>query len=367
MTIRPAEVFPPGEFIKDILTDRGWTQNDLADIIDRHPSAVADLISGKKELTANWAHNLAEAFDTSPDLWMNLESAYRLSNGGSDPDNGIRERARIYELAPVREMKRRGWIANTRDDERVEADLVEFFGVTSLADEPAYLEFAARKSGSYMPQASAAERAWVQRVVNIAASLDLPEYDAQALRKAIPSLRAAAEHIEGVESVAEILAGVGVAFVVVKHLKGTKIDGACVFVEGRPVIGMSIRYDRIDNFWFTLMHEIGHALEGTSTIDVDLMNARDNDSDQMGEEVRANDFAANALINELELSDDIAAASENQGSISLEDLAAKYRIHPGVMVGRLQHRGLLSYSQGRGYLAKVRSKVVSTVVSDGWV
>ncbi len=73
----PAEVFPPGEFIRDELEARGWTQEEFADILGRPLQTVNQIINGKKEITAETARAIAEAFGTSAELWLNLQSAPR--------------------------------------------------------------------------------------------------------------------------------------------------------------------------------------------------------------------------------------------------------------------------------------------------
>src|SRR5271166_1032637 len=73
----PAEVFPPGEFIRDELEARGWTQGDLAQIMDRSLRVVNELIAGKKPITSETARGLSTAFgDGDPLYWMRLDAAY---------------------------------------------------------------------------------------------------------------------------------------------------------------------------------------------------------------------------------------------------------------------------------------------------
>jgi len=88
----PAKVFPPGEFIRDELEARRWTQGDLAAVLRRPAPAVNEIINGRKRITAETAKELAAAFGTSPDLWLNLESTWGLSRA-KDPDPGIARRA----------------------------------------------------------------------------------------------------------------------------------------------------------------------------------------------------------------------------------------------------------------------------------
>jgi HTH-type transcriptional regulator/antitoxin HigA len=85
----PAEVFPPGEFIREELEARGWTQDDLAQIMGRPLRLVNELVNGKKQITPETARGLGDAFGTGPIYWMNLDSAFRLSQ--SDPvDSAVR-------------------------------------------------------------------------------------------------------------------------------------------------------------------------------------------------------------------------------------------------------------------------------------
>ena len=80
MSIRiPAEVFPPGEYLKDELDARNWTQVEFAEIIGKDTRLVHEIVKGKRAITPETAMILAEAFGTSPELWMNLESQYQLS------------------------------------------------------------------------------------------------------------------------------------------------------------------------------------------------------------------------------------------------------------------------------------------------
>ena len=75
----PAEVFAPGEYLREELEARGWSQQELADILDRPPRLVNELIAGKRAITPETARGLSDAFGTSAEYWMNLESQYQLS------------------------------------------------------------------------------------------------------------------------------------------------------------------------------------------------------------------------------------------------------------------------------------------------
>jgi HTH-type transcriptional regulator/antitoxin HigA len=90
----PAELFPPGELIREELRARGWTQVIFAKILGRPLQAVNEIVNGKKRITAETAKELAAAFGTSAEVWLNLESAYRLAHA-REPDAAISRRARV--------------------------------------------------------------------------------------------------------------------------------------------------------------------------------------------------------------------------------------------------------------------------------
>ena len=114
----PAEVFAPGELIREELEARGWTQVDLAEILGRPVRLVNELVAGKKQITPDTAKGLAEAFQgTDPVFWMNLDSAYRLSK--AKPVNAsVRRRSKLYSLFPVREMIKRALDRGLRQPRR---------------------------------------------------------------------------------------------------------------------------------------------------------------------------------------------------------------------------------------------------------
>jgi HTH-type transcriptional regulator/antitoxin HigA len=105
----PAEVFPPGEFIREELEERGWKQADLAMILGRPLPVVNAILSGKTGITPDTAKGLAAAFGTSPEFWLRTDAAYQLSRV-RESHGGVAQRARIYAKAPVREMIKRRWI-----------------------------------------------------------------------------------------------------------------------------------------------------------------------------------------------------------------------------------------------------------------
>ena len=72
----PAEAFPPGEYLRDELEERGWTVTEFAEIIGRPVQTVWEILDANKPITADTAQSFAEALGTGAELWLNLQTSY---------------------------------------------------------------------------------------------------------------------------------------------------------------------------------------------------------------------------------------------------------------------------------------------------
>lgn len=360
------DLLPPGEFIRDELEARNWTQEDLATILGRPLRTVNQVIAGKKAVTPQTAKELAAAFGTSPELWLNLENAYRLGLDRREQGD-VAKRARLFEIAPVKDMMKRGWICESSDTEKVEAEVKRFFGTSSLDESPAFA-CAARKATSYETQ-TPAQTAWCFRSRSLAKTMHLPLFNVKKANGALSELRQLAVDESLVSEVPALLASIGIRLVVVEHLPRSRIDGAAFWLDKKsPVIALSLRYDRIDWFWFTLMHELSHILNGdVGSIDVDLVGSRRRGSCEVSEiERRANDEASDFLVNKAELESFMIRCKPRFSKSKITQFAREQKIHPGLVVGQLQFRGEIPYSYYRDMLAPVRETLVATALTDGW-
>lgn len=365
---RPAEVFPPGEFLRDELDARGWTQLEFAEIIGRPPRVVNEIIAGKRGISPDTAKELAAALETSPQFWMNLETAYQLWKAAPASERISRE-ARLRERFPVREMIRRGWIDASESLDVLEAQVLRFFNISSI-DAPVRLAHAARRAndGDIPP----VQLAWLCRVKQLAGALQVAPFSEVALRKAIDDLWRLTVEPEEIRHVPKILAACGVRFVVVEPMPGSKIDGMCSWLEDgtSPVIGLSLRRDRIDNFWFVLRHELEHVLrgdgKGADIIDTDLGEADAPAGADPEAERAANDAAAEFLVPQAKLDNFIARVRPLYSERKIVNFAKVNGVHPGIVVGQLQNRGEVPYANLRRHLVKVRHLLATSALTDGW-
>ncbi|MER9369044.1 MULTISPECIES: HigA family addiction module antitoxin [unclassified Mesorhizobium] len=352
---------PPGVFIQEELDERGWSQTDLAYILGIHPQGVNQIISGKRGISADMAKALGDAFGTSADLFANLQKSYELSRA-HDPDPAIARRGRVQSKYPLREMIKRGWIADASAD-MMELQLARFFSVASIDDVP-HLEYAAKKS--HYDEVPPAQLAWLFRVRHIAREMVAPKYSQDKLRKALTVMKRWLANVEDARQVPSVLLEAGVRFVVSEGLPGSKIDGVCFWLDkDSPVIGMSLRFDRVDNFWFVLAHECAHVLHGhgmsQEIIDVELEKQDGIDA----EEKLANSDAAEFCVPQDKMNSFYARKNPFFSERDVAAFATRMGVHIGIIVGQLQRR-MGRYDFLRKHQARIREHLSIATLADGW-
>ncbi len=365
-----AEVFPPGVFIKEELEARGWTQEDLVEILGRDSSLVSDIVNEKRSITADTAHALGEAFGTGGQYWMNLQAAYQLWHKPRDTD--IARRARLFEKAPIKLMLRRNWIQASENVSVLERQVLDFFEIKSLEDEPV-LSAAARTGTAYYRQLSLEQRAWLFRAKQLSQAVSVQKFTESRLSNGLRQLRMLSMAPEELRRVPRVLADAGIRFVIIEHLPRTRIDGVCFWLdEASPVIVLSLRYDRIDYFWHTLLHEMKHVinrdgLQEPNALDSDFLAGKGQATEQRPErEQGADKYAANFWVPLKELNNFIARYRPLYSTDKIVRFATRIKVHPGVVVGQLQFQKEIPYAHSRDLLVPVREIVTASALTDGW-
>ena len=361
MAFAPAVVFPPGQFIRETLDALGWTQGDLADVMGRPEAAISEIVTAKKSVTVETARELEAALGIDAELWVRMESMYRLWKT-SPASETIAKRRAIRARTPLRFLLSRGWVQPTKDVTELENRVKAFLGVKDLHDRP-QLKVAAKQT-DYGSELSPAQEAWLLRAKQIAKTIPAVDYSKKKLIRAEASLRDLLGAPEEARHVPRILADAGVRFVVVEKLPGLKIDGVCFWLDrSSPVIALSMRLDRIDNFWFVLRHEIEHVLNRDQPVlDTNLEHDTATVSEQ---EKRANAAAAEFCVPQTEFDDFMVRVGPLYTHAGIQRFAWRIGGHPGLVAGQLRRR-LGLWDRFAKHLEKVRDVVVSTAMVDGF-
>jgi len=334
------------------------------------------MISGQSRVTASIAIALEDIFEVPAERFLQLQHDYDLAKARLEerPDHGRANRAKVYGDLPVSKMIERGWIVadSMLDTENVERELCRFFKVNRLEDADLLLPHAAKKTQTSV-EATPEQLAWLYRVKAISDGMMAGKYSPDAVEHAIKQIEPLRSNPENMRKVPRILSEAGIRFVIVQGLEGGKIDGVCFWLNERsPVIGMTLRFDRIDNFLFVLRHELEHVrnrdgLSGPAMLDIDV------GSEELGaidatvaeQEAVANAAAADFCVPSKMMDAFVSRKAPYFSDKDLVGFARVMQVHPGLVAGQLQRR-TGQYHKFRKHLAPVREFITPSADTDGW-
>jgi HTH-type transcriptional regulator/antitoxin HigA len=316
----------------------------------RPNQAISQIIRGKKQITPSTALQMAAVFGTSAKFWINLETNYQLYQEQENFDHSeISHRSKLYGIAPVADLMKRHWIEPCSSLEDLEQQICGFLEIESLDEQPSIM--ASFRHGTFRDPEVMSQVAWVQRVRQLAREQTVAEFDLEKASESLSDLLALCIRKEGVSQVPIVLRDMGIHFVIVPHLPGTYLDGAAVRDNGRQIVAMTVRHNRIDNFWFTLLHEIAHIIaEHPSRLYLD--NHDELPADDVERE--ANQKARNWLIDPDLLEDFVHTTKPYFSRQKLLFFAEQIKRHPGIVLGRLHHDGEVPHKNLRSWLVKIR-------------
>jgi HTH-type transcriptional regulator/antitoxin HigA len=375
MPLKLEDFRTPGQLVEALLKERGWSQRLLAVVLDMDETGVNRIVSNKRPLDAELAISLEELFGISAERFLDIQKKYDLALArlGARPDPERSTRARLFGDLPISDMIKRGWIKakDVRDVEAVRSELIRFFQVNRIEDIE-ILPHAAKKTQVNTP-ATPAQLAWLYRVRQIASEILVARYSPESVASAINKLKQLLFAAEEARKVPRILAEAGVRFLIVEALPSSKIDGVCFWLNERsPVVALTTRFDRIDNFWFVLRHELEHVRQrhglsdATTMLDAELEGERAGSGENVQEEERlANEAAADFCVPKKMMD---AFYSRKAAVLREADIIAFSRmikVHPGLIAGQLRHK-TGKYHLWQNHLVKIRSIIAPNAITDGW-
>lgn len=344
---------PPGELLAETLETLGLSQAEVARRMDRPTQAVNEIVKAKKAITPETAIQLERVLGVPAHVWLGLEVAYRQTLARrADRERLLAEvpLARAYPYAAMAEL---GWVPRTRAAEERAAHLLGFFGVASLSKVPPVAAAAAYRVARGKTPSLPALVAWLRKGELDGRRLETQSFEAGRLRDALPALRPLTMDMSaaGVAKIQTRLAECGIALVFVPHLPGTHASGATRWLSpDKALIQMSIRGKWADILWFSLFHELGHVLlHGRAEVFIEWEAARRPLDDQ---EREADQFARDSLIPPREY-DLFLQRTPRPAAAAVADFACRFGVHPGIVVGRLQHDRKLPHSHLNGLRMKL--------------
>jgi HTH-type transcriptional regulator / antitoxin HigA len=338
----PDLAISPGELLTETLHSLGLKQAELARRTGRPVQAINEIVKGTKEITPETALQFERVLGVPAHIWTRLEADYRQSVARLHDRKRLEDQeVPLARQFPYREMAAHGWVPDAKDWLDRTMALLQFFRVSSLHHvQEREVEAAWRRSASVAASRQAL-RAWLMSGEREAEGLQVASFGRDILAETIPELRRLTRESPSVfcPRMTKLLAGCGVAVVFVRHLPRTGVQGATQWVGRKAVVQLSVRYRWADIFWFSLFHELGHLLlHQHKGVFVNPSSGEKSDRER-----EADVFASSALIPRKQYKRFIADHSVFLAD-HVESFAREVEIHESIVVGRLQHDGLLPHS-----------------------
>ena len=337
---------PPGESVLDIAEERGWTQVELAQRLGYTEKHISQLINGKAPITVDAAQRLERVLGSSMDFWLKLEANYQKHKARLAAVERHAAWVPWLDELPMKAIKQlmaRGtipqpWMMVKTDKASMVEACLRFFGVASPDEWRTHyggMQVAFRRSHAEQSDVGAIST-WLRLGEQQAEQLDSPKYDKTRFETALHTIRSlTCEPLQVFEpKMRQLLHEAGVLFVLVPAIPRANVSGVARWLSPtRPLIQLSLYGKTNDKFWFSFFHEAAHILlhannrEDKKSIFLDDPNAARTDDPC---EHEANTWAGNHLI-----------PAEHtpllHSKAAVQNFAHQVGIHPGIVVGRLQH------------------------------
>jgi HTH-type transcriptional regulator/antitoxin HigA len=319
----PIESPTPLEAIKFRMEEQGLSPRDLEPFLGSR-SKVSEVLSGKVPLSLRMIRELNRGLGIPYEVLIQ--------------DSREQEEEIDWSRVPVTEMVKLGWIdARVSAARKNKEQLARaFFSGTAQSGPVAALFRKTEHTRAASTPDRTAIASWLARATKCAQDFQTsakfdptkitPEFMKDVVRRSV-------DH-NGPKAARELLLSHGVILVVVPHLTRTRLDGAAFLLSaGRAVVALTLRYDRVDNFWFTLLHELAHLArhatkDGVFLDDLDVAAGKD------GIEEEADSLAREAIVPRHLWSR--SDASRHKTSTAILSLATQLRVHPALIAGRLR-------------------------------
>lgn len=351
-----AIVFHPGMTLAEKLEEMGMGVKEFAVRTSKPEKTIIAVIKGNSSLTTEMAVSFENVTKIPASFWLKKQQMYDEFLVRKNREATLAASVDWMKQFPVTEMAKRGWIAAKKTVEEKVNELFSFFGIST---EKAWADYYLNKqlkvafrislSGMKDPHAMSA---WLRQGDVLAGEMrSNAAFSEKELRQALPRMKEimANEPKDFLKQLQDVCLSCGVKLICTPCLPKAPIGGATRWINDYPVVQIASRYKRYDIFWFNFFHEIGHILlHGKKEIFLEKAGCFEQDEQK---EREADDFAANVVLAK---EDERTIVFRNKYNRTAIIAAAKeFGTHPSIIVGRLQHDGIIQYNQDQYLIKKV--------------
>lgn len=337
----PDGVSPPGETLLEVLSTRGMSQADFAGRTGRPTKTINEIVKGKAAITPETALQFELVLGIPASFWNNREQQYREALARRKETNSLATQLSWLDKIPSKSMMKMGWIPETNNKIQLIQYLLMFFGVASPRswnEVWSYTQTSFKQSRTLKSDPGAVA-AWLRKGELEALKVPVAEFDPNRLKETLGRIRRLTKELPNnfASIVVTECSKAGVRVVFVPELPRTYTWGATRWLsQSNALIQLSLRYKTDDHLWFTFFHEAAHILlHGKRTV---IVETDDQTKDE--KELEADSFAREWLIPEAEYRK--FRRLESRSCAAISRFAYELSIAPGIVVGRLQHDGVLA-------------------------
>lgn len=373
--IKPFKTISPGAIIQKSMDYMGWNQTDLSQITGLSGKTISLLVQNKQNISPEVALLLGGAFEKTPEFWLNLSAKWQLSKEENkvSKEELTRAKAQIYKYMPVNEIKNKGWFLNDVSTlSGIKNEYERLFGTKEFPEgyyENESMKFAARQTRDDTELTNYYRTTWFSfaklHAKNIESqSKNWTKYDAQTLKEIAENLYEYTTQVNGIEKIISDLKNIaGVQFFVLSHLSKTYLDGATFLQGDRPFIVYTGRYDREDNFWFVIAHEIAHILHHYDFLEKPFLdNMDDKDAIKKNEREAEADKYANIYLHKQSVLRFASQIGRYVTEQRIFNISRNSGVSVSVALGMMQHEGIVPWSRFSKYKPKVMGKIPSEYI-----
>jgi len=347
--------FHPGYYIKEVVDESGLTQEDFAKRLDTTPKNLSLLIRGEQSLSIDMALRLSRMMGTSVTYWLNLQNSYDTLIAMFKSEEELIEERNVFEYLNYKYFRENFGLPDLprKKDEQIKC-VREFLNVATLSVfTKRDMAVSFRSSIKDITEGSIVKaNVMVQIAINKVLKTEAPKFNKRKFEEAVKyALTLTRNHDNFYPLIYKAFLEAGVVFVILPNISGSKTNGATKKIGDNIMLMVNDRRLNADSFWFTLFHEIGHIINGDYGISFEREDGE--------QEEAANRYAEDNLIPPEEYEEYINERNFNLQSI--QRFANQIERDPGIVLGRLQNDGIVSFDDWTMKTLRHKYKVKTTI------
>ncbi len=351
----PQTALHPCVTLNEKLEEMGMSRKEFALRTGKPEQTIIAVLKGESSVTPEMAILFENVTKIPARFWGNKQARYNEFKAREKQKEIILKAAEWTKEFPYAEMAKMNWVKPTRILQEKTAQLFSYFAISSHeAWDNLYmksrLKVAAYASLKHTQEPHAVS-AWLRQGEIQAEQIQTPDFNAKLFKQNLQFIKniMAGQPIDFFSQLKELCLEAGVKVLYTPQLPKVPLSGSTRWMNDTPVIQLTARYKQNDRFWFTFFHEAGHILlHGKKYISLENIDFSEADPQK---EKEAHEFAEEWTFSKKQEEELLNAGTPDEEDITA--YAKKFNTHPAMIIGRLQHKGLLPYHVGRKFIVPV--------------